>query len=258
MDHVTFRYRPRPGQAAEDDEPALRDVTFTIEPATAVAVVGATGSGKSTLAKLLTRLADPTEGAVRIAGIDLRDVRMASLRATLVMVPQEPFLFDTTIMPRTSASGARAPTDDEVQLAFTELGLDDWLDGLGAGPTRRSASGASTSRPVSASSWPWPGPTSPTRRASCSTRPPRRSTPPPRPAWPGPSTAWPGAAPRSPSPTGCRRRPGRDWILVFDRGRLVEQGPHDDLLANGGVYAGLHASWLDATTANDGLPVPLG
>ncbi len=97
LDHVTFRYRARPGQADADNKPALRDVTVTIEPGTAVAVVGATGSGKTTLARLLTRLADPDTGVVRIGGIDLRDVSMASLRRSLVMVPQEPFLYDTTI-----------------------------------------------------------------------------------------------------------------------------------------------------------------
>ena len=62
------------GAGAEDACPRCVDVTFTIEPGTSVAVVGATGSGKTTLAKLLTRLADPTTGAVRVAGIDLRDV----------------------------------------------------------------------------------------------------------------------------------------------------------------------------------------
>ena len=45
---------------------------------------------------------------------------------------------------------------------------------------------------------------------------------------------------------------------MFDRGRLVEQGSHDDLLAMDGVYAGLYASWLDATAAGDAVPVPLG
>ena len=128
LDHVTFRYRPRPGQRAEDNKPALRDVTFSIEPGTAVAVVGATGSGKTTLARLLTRLADPDEGAVRIAGIDLRDVSMASLRRSLVMVPQEPFLYDTTIADNVRF-GRPSADDDDVMLAFTELGLEDWIGG---------------------------------------------------------------------------------------------------------------------------------
>ena len=58
--------------------------------------------------------------------------------------------------------------------------------------------------------------------------------------------------------TATSTAPRAQRILVFDRGRLVEHGSHGELLANGGVYAGLYASWLDATTANDGLPVPLG
>ena len=94
--------------------------------------MGATGSGKTTLARLLTRLADPDEGAVRIAGIDLRDVSMASLRRSLVMVPQEPFLYDTTIADNVRF-GRPSADDDDVMLAFTELGLEDWIGGLGAG-----------------------------------------------------------------------------------------------------------------------------
>jgi ATP-binding cassette subfamily B protein len=88
VEHVSFAYRPRAGQGAAEVAPALIDVTFRIEPATSVAVVGATGSGKTTLAKLLTRLSDPTSGVVRVGGIDLRDVSFASLRSRLVMVPQ--------------------------------------------------------------------------------------------------------------------------------------------------------------------------
>ena len=130
---MTFRYRPRPGQESRRGRQArARDVTFSIEPGTAVAVVGATGSGKTTLARLLTRLADPDEGAVRIAGIDLRDVSMASLRRSLVMVPQEPFLYDTTIADNVRF-GRPSADDEDVMLAFAKLGLEDWIVGLGAG-----------------------------------------------------------------------------------------------------------------------------
>ena len=134
--------------------------------------------------------------------------------------------------PRERALRPPDATDDEVRLAFGELGLDGVARHARRGPGHHaSASAASTSRPVSASSSRWPAPTSPTRRASSSTRPPRPSIPPPRPGWPGRSRACRGAAPRSPSPIACRRRPGADWMLVFDRGRLVEEGRHDDLLA---------------------------
>src|SRR5262249_39845203 len=123
---------------------------------------------------------------------------------------------------------------------------------------------ASTCRRASASSWRWPAPTWPTRRASCSTKPPVQSIQPPRHAWRGHSRACRMGARRSPSPTGWRRRPppprgwgsmadggggGAEGVLVFEAGRLVEQGRHDDLVHRGGVYAGLHASWLDATAA---------
>src|SRR5262249_39845204 len=127
----SYAYRPRPGQDGSAG-PALIEVSFGIEPATSVAVVGATGSGKSTLAKLLTRLADPTEGAIRVAGIDLRDVAPQSLRATMVMVPQEAFLFDTTILENVRF-GRLDATDEDVRPAFVELGLDGWVDGLADG-----------------------------------------------------------------------------------------------------------------------------
>ena len=85
------------GFAYPDGPPVLRDVTLHVEPNTRLAVVGETGSGKTTLAKLLTRLMDPTTGAVRLDGVDLREVPFASLRERVVMVPQDGFLFDATV-----------------------------------------------------------------------------------------------------------------------------------------------------------------
>jgi putative ABC transport system ATP-binding protein len=89
VDRVSFAYHGGP--------PVLVDVSVAIPPGTKVAVVGSTGSGKTTLAKLLIRLADPTAGAIRVAGTDLRRVSLASLRSALVMVPQDGFLFDTSV-----------------------------------------------------------------------------------------------------------------------------------------------------------------
>ena len=76
----------------------LRDVTEHIESGSRVAVVGETGSGKTTFAKLLTRLMDPTSGAVLLDGVDIRTVEFASLRRRVVLVPQEGFLFDSTLL----------------------------------------------------------------------------------------------------------------------------------------------------------------
>ena len=76
----------------------LREVTEHIESGSRVAVVGETGSGKTTFAKLLTRLMDPTSGAVLLDGVDIRTVEFASLRRRVVLVPQEGFLFDSTLL----------------------------------------------------------------------------------------------------------------------------------------------------------------
>ena len=110
----------------------LHDVNLAIGPRSRVAIVGETGSGKSTLAKLLTRLMDPTEGTVRIDGVDLRDVRFSSLRERVVLVPQEGFLFDATLRENVRF-GRPDATDEDVTLALTELGLDAWLAGLPQG-----------------------------------------------------------------------------------------------------------------------------
>lgn len=257
LDHVTFRYRPRPGQAAEDNKPALRDVTFSIEPGTAVAVVGATGSGKTTLARLLTRLADPEEGAVRIAGIDLREVSMASLRRSLVMVPQEPFLYDTTIADNVRF-GRPSADDDDVMLAFTELGLDDWIGGLGAGldtkvGERGDALSAGERQLVALARAYVANPPCLVLDEATSSVDALTET--------RLARALDSLARGRTSVTIAHRlstASRAQRILVFDRGRLVEHGSHGELLANGSVYAGLYASWLDATAANDGLPVPLG
>ena len=256
---MTFRYRPRPGQRVDDIEPALRDVTFTIEPGTARRRgrghrVGQDHAGQAAhpprRPRRRARSASPASTCATSA--------MASLRSTLVMVPQDAVPVRHHHRRQRPLRPARAPPTTRCMLAFTELGLDDWLDALPDGLRPGSASGASTSRPASASSSPWPGPTSPTRRAWCWTRPPRPSTPPPRPAL---ARALDSLA-RGPHvghdrPPAVDRRPGRLDPRVRPRppGRA---GPHDELLAHGGVYAGLYASWLDATTANDGLPVPLG
>ncbi len=86
FDRVSFRY---PGS----DRPILEEVSFRIEPGQTVAVVGATASGKTTLVRLIPRLYDVTAGAVRVGGVDVRDVRLQDLRGAIAFVPQEPFLF---------------------------------------------------------------------------------------------------------------------------------------------------------------------
>ena len=108
-------------------------------------MVGETGSGKTTFAKLLTRLMDPTAGEVLLSGVPLRDVRFSSLRSRVVMVPQDGSC-STPPSPRTSGSAGPDLTDADLELAFTELGLADWLEDLPAGYTPVGERGEALSR----------------------------------------------------------------------------------------------------------------
>ena len=89
FEHVDFSYDPQ--------RQILYDVSFEVPPGTKVAVVGPSGSGKSTLARLLYRFYDVSDGAVRINGCDIREVRQASLRAAIAIVPQDTVLFNDSI-----------------------------------------------------------------------------------------------------------------------------------------------------------------
>ena len=96
IDDVTFSYRSRADRALADDV-VLEHVTAFIPAGQQVAVVGATGSGKTTLGRLVARFADPIAGEIRLGGVPLSQIDNAELRRRLVVVAQEPFLFDDTI-----------------------------------------------------------------------------------------------------------------------------------------------------------------
>ncbi len=111
---------------------AIKDLHLNIEAGSTVAIVGATGSGKSTLAKLLVRTADPTSGEIRIGGVALASVAFADLRRRVQLVPQDPFLFDTTI--GANIALADPSLDPSGQLAvFDEIGIGDWVRSLPLG-----------------------------------------------------------------------------------------------------------------------------
>src|SRR5438093_1057232 len=79
------------------DRPVLYDISFIIEPGPRLGIAGASGAGKSTLISLLTRFYDPTEGEIRLDGVDLRDFRLEDLRRQFAVVPQDPVLFSASI-----------------------------------------------------------------------------------------------------------------------------------------------------------------
>ncbi|HTW97733.1 MAG TPA: ABC transporter ATP-binding protein, partial [Acidimicrobiales bacterium] len=124
LDDVSFGYQP--GRLV------LCDVDLVITPGETVAFVGPTGAGKSTIAKLVTRFYDPTRGAVRIDGHDLRDVTMHSLRRQLGVVPQEPFLFSGTLRDNVAFASPGA-SDAEVLGAIGAVGLGELVERLPAG-----------------------------------------------------------------------------------------------------------------------------
>ncbi|WP_276251845.1 ABC transporter ATP-binding protein [Haloarcula rara] len=107
-DDVTFGYG--------EDEPVLDDVSFTVDGGDTVALVGPTGAGKSTVMKLLLRMYDPDDGAVRIDGQDLRDVQITSIRRAIGYVSQETFLFYGTVRDNI-AYGTFDATDEEIRQA---------------------------------------------------------------------------------------------------------------------------------------------
>jgi ABC-type multidrug transport system fused ATPase/permease subunit len=119
FNRVSFHY---------SDDPALvlKDVDLHIFSGQTVALVGETGAGKSTLVKLLSRFNDPTQGAVLIDGIDLRQVTQASLRRQMGIVLQDPFLFNGTVM-ENIRFGCLAATDEEVFAAAQAVGAHDFI-----------------------------------------------------------------------------------------------------------------------------------
>ncbi|WP_408612567.1 ABC transporter ATP-binding protein [Glycomyces luteolus] len=119
--------------AYPDGHEALHEVTFTVEPGTTVALVGATGSGKSTLAHLAARLIDPTRGAVTLDHQDLRDLTHASLARTTALVQQIPFVFDDTIRANLALDRAGL-TDDRLWDALIAAGAEKFVAALASTP----------------------------------------------------------------------------------------------------------------------------
>jgi ABC-type multidrug transport system fused ATPase/permease subunit len=114
LDDVTFAY---------GDEPVVHELSIDVPPGGCIALVGESGGGKSTTAKLIARFYDPDSGAVRVDGVDLRDVQLRGYRRQLGVVLQDPFLFSGTIADNIRFAKPDA-TDEEVVAAATAVGVD--------------------------------------------------------------------------------------------------------------------------------------
>ncbi|MHB1287749.1 ABC transporter ATP-binding protein [Georgenia sp.] len=128
LDGATFGY-------AGADEPVLHDLSLQLEPGTTTAIIGSTGSGKSTLVNLLPRLIDVTGGAVRVGGVDVRELDPTELRERIALVPQKAYLFSGTIA-STLRFGRPDATDEELWAALEAAQAHDFVvalpEGLGA------------------------------------------------------------------------------------------------------------------------------
>lgn len=128
FDHVSFAYE----SSGAPDDLALRDVSFHLRPGATLGLLGRTGSGKTTITRLLFRLYDPTAGAVRLGGVDLRRAKLADLRARVGLVTQDVQLFQATVRENVTLFDGSIP-DARILEAFDELGLGGWLRALPRG-----------------------------------------------------------------------------------------------------------------------------
>jgi ATP-binding cassette subfamily B protein len=235
LENVSFRYGPMAPLAVED-------VSVDIPPGRFVALVGRSGAGKSTLASLLVGLYPPTEGRILFDGLDLKELEFRSVRRQVGVVPQHPYLFGTSIRANITLSDPTLPLsraveaaklahihDDVIQMpmGYESIMADGGASLSGGQRQRLALARALVHRPAillldEATS----ALDTRTERAIQKELEALRTT-------------------RVVIAHRLSTIREADLILVMDQGRLVEQGRHEELLALGGVYAGLVAAQME-------------
>jgi ATP-binding cassette, subfamily B, bacterial len=240
VDDVSFAYGDGPA--------VLRDVSLRIPVGARLALVGPTGAGKSTLAKLVARLYDPTSGTVRFGDVDLRDATAASLRDRVVVIPQEGFLFNGTIRENVRLARAEA-SDAEVDDALRAVGAYERFAGLSQGldtevRERGSRLSAGEKQLVSLARAALADPAVLVLDEATSSLDP------------GTEALVESAVDRlleGRTVVVIAHRLSTseraDMVGVVDDGALVELGTHDGLVAAGGRYASLYATWMAGASA---------
>ena len=222
----------------------LHGISVDIPARSRIAIVGETGSGKTTFAKLLTRMMDPASGEIRIGEVPLHLVPYSSLRSRVIMVPQEGFLFDTTVAGNL-LYGKPEATLEEMRRALDELGLGTWAaelpEGLDTPVGQRGESLSAGERQLVALARAYlADPDVIVLDEATSAVDPAADV--------RLQQAIEGLARGRTTITIAHRlstAERADRIMVLDHGDLVEHGTHDELVGlEGGIYAGLHRSWV--------------
>ena len=224
------------------DRHALKETSLRIEPGTTVALVGATGAGKSTIAKLVARFYDVSAGQVRIAGVDVRQLADVQLRHEVLMLTQEVFLFSTSILENIRMGNPQA-CDEQVKAAAKAVGADAFIKRLRNGYESQLGRGGIT---LSA------GQRQLVSFARVFLANPRvlildeatasLDIPSERAVQAALRTVLAG---RTALVIAHRLSTvlGADRVLVIHEGSVVEDGSPQHLIASGGRFAAMHASW---------------
>ncbi len=232
----------------------LRDISFEAQPGQLVALVGPSGAGKSTITALIARLYDPSTGAVRINGVDLREATLESVAKTVGMVTQEAHLFHDTIRANLTYAAPDA-TDDELVAALKAAqvwslvgSLPEGLDTVVGDRGHRLSGGEKQRLALARLLLKGPGlivlDEATAHLDSESEAAVQRAL----------DTALEGRTAIVIAHRLSTVR-GADQILVVDQGRIVERGTHRELIARGGLYNDLYTTqFADQETRSSDVP----